>query len=164
MSKFIRPITAVDAPLGDRKNMVYMGTTVTYGRGTAIVTATGMGTELGNIAELLQSVKREPTPLQQRLEQLGRGLAMAALVIVGIVFVLGLLRGEDPRLMFLTAISMAVAAIPEGLPAVVTIALALGAQRMLKDRRLFVSFRQSKRWAPLPSFAAIRPAHSRKTV
>ena len=136
VSKFIRPITAVDAPLGDRKNMVYMGTTVTYGRGTAIVTATGMGTELGNIAELLQSVKREPTPLQQRLEQLGRGLAMAALVIVGIVFDLGLLRGEDPRLMFLTAISMAVAAIPEGLPAVVTIALALGAQRMLKRQAL----------------------------
>lgn len=136
VNKFTHPLTAADVPLGDRKNMVYMGTTVTYGRGTAVITETGMSTELGNIAELLQAVKREPTPLQQRLEQLGRGLAIAALVIVAIVFVLGLLRGEDPRLMFLTAISMAVAAIPEGLPAVVTIALALGAQRMLKRQAL----------------------------
>jgi Ca2+-transporting ATPase len=125
-----------DLPLGDRRNMVYMGTVVTYGRGHAVVTETGMTTELGNIAEMIQTVEREPTPLQRRLEQLGRGLAIASLVIVGIVFILGLLRGEDVRLMFLTAISMAVAAIPEGLPAVVTIALALGAQRMLKRQSL----------------------------
>ena len=122
--------------LGDRCNMVYMGTTITYGRGTAVVTETGMNTELGKIAEMIQTVEREPTPLQRRLDQLGRGLAVASLVIVGIVFALGLLRGEDVRLMFLTAISMAVAAIPEGLPAVVTIALALGAQRMLKRQSL----------------------------
>ncbi|HSR32178.1 MAG TPA: HAD-IC family P-type ATPase, partial [Anaerolineae bacterium] len=123
-------------PVGDRLNMVYMGTVVTYGRGTAIITATGMDTELGRIAELIQTVEREPTPLQRRLEQLGRGLAVAALVIVAVVFVLGLLRGEDWQLMLLTAISMAVAAVPEGLPAVVTIALALGAQRMLKREAL----------------------------
>jgi Ca2+-transporting ATPase len=123
-------------PLGDRRNMVYMGTVVTYGRGLAVVTETGMGTELGRIAEMIQTVKREPTPLQRRLEQLGRGLAVAALAIVAVVFALGVLRGEDLRLMFLTAISLAVAAVPEGLPAVVTIALALGAQRMLKRRAL----------------------------
>lgn len=123
-------------PLGDRLNMVYMGTVVTYGRGVAAVVETGMKTELGHIAEMIQTVEREPTPLQRRLEQLGRGLAIASLGIVAIVFVLGLLRGEDFRLMFLTAISMAVAAIPEGLPAVVTIALALGAQRMLKRQSL----------------------------
>jgi Ca2+-transporting ATPase len=125
-----------DLPVGDRRNMVYMGTVVTYGRGVVAITATGMDTELGRIADLIQAVEREPTPLQRRLEQLGRGLAVAALAIVAIVFVLGLLRGEDWQLMLLTAISMAVAAVPEGLPAVVTIALALGAQRMLKRQAL----------------------------
>ena len=123
-------------PVGDRRNMVYMGTVVTYGRGLAVITATGINTELGRIAELIQTVEREPTPLQQRLEHLGKGLALAALVIVASVFVLGLLRGEDWQIMLLTAISMAVAAVPEGLPAVVTIALALGAQRMLKRQAL----------------------------
>jgi Ca2+-transporting ATPase len=130
------PVPGLDIPLGDRKNMVYMGTVVTYGRGTAVITETGMNTELGRIADMLQTVQREPTPLQRRLEQLGRGLAAASVAIVTLVFVLGLLRGEDPKLMFLTAISMAVAAIPEGLPAVVTIGLALGAQRMLKRQAL----------------------------
>jgi Ca2+-transporting ATPase len=136
VEKYVEPLVQADLPLGDRRNMVYMGTTITYGRGTAIVTSTGMNTELGRIAEMIQSVERAPTPLQRRLEQLGRGLALAAIVIVGVVFGLGLLRGEDLRLMFLTAIGMAVAAVPEGLPAVVTIALALGAQRMLKRRAL----------------------------
>ena len=123
-------------PLGDRRNMVYMGTVVTYGRGLAVVTETGMFTELGLIAEMIQTVEREPTPLQRRLAQLGRWLAVTALGIVAAVFVLGVLRGEEARLMLLTAISMAVAAVPEGLPAVVTIALALGAQRMLRRRAL----------------------------
>jgi Ca2+-transporting ATPase len=122
--------------LGDRRNMVYMGTAISYGRGVAAITETGMHTELGRIADMIQKVEREPTPLQRRLEQLGRGLAGAALAVVAIVFILGLLRGENVRLMFLTAISMAVAAIPEGLPAVVTIGLALGAQRMLKRQAL----------------------------
>jgi Ca2+-transporting ATPase len=129
-------LTKQDLPLGDRVNMAYMGTVVTYGRGAAVITETGMNTELGRIAEMIQTVEREPTPLQRRLEQLGRGLALAALALVAVVFALGMLRGEDARLMFLTAISMAVAAVPEGLPAVVTIALALGAQRMLKRRAL----------------------------
>ena len=123
-------------PVGDRRNMAYMGTVVTYGRGLAIITATGMNTELGRIAELIQTVERESTPLQRLLAQLGKGLALAALLIVAIVFVMGLLRGEDWQIMLLTAISMAVAAVPEGLPAVVTIALALGAQRMLKRQTL----------------------------
>ena len=136
VEKHPNALAGIDLSLGDRKNMVYMGTVVTYGRGLAVVTETGMHTELGHIAEMIQTVEREPTPLQRRLEQLGRGLAIAALAIVTVVFVLGLLRGEDARLMFLTAISMAVAAVPEGLPAVVTIALALGAQRMLKRQAL----------------------------
>jgi Ca2+-transporting ATPase len=123
-------------PLGDRRNLAYMGTIVTYGRGSMLITETGMATQLGHIANMLQSVEQEQTPLQRRLEQLGRGLAVAALIIVAIVFALGVLRGEPIRLMFMTAISMAVAAVPEGLPAVVTIALALGAQRMLKRNAL----------------------------
>jgi len=125
-----------DLPLGDRRNLAYMGTVITYGRGLTAVTATGMETELGRIAAMIQTVDREPTPLQRRLEQLGRGLAVVALGLVSVIFALGLLRGEDVTLLFLTSISMAVAAVPEGLPAVVTIALALGAQRLLKRRAI----------------------------
>jgi len=136
VEKYPEPIDRENLSIGDRKNMVYMGTVATYGRGLAVVTKTGMRTELGHIAEMLQSVGQEQTPLQRRLEQLGRGLALAALLIVAVVFVFGLLRGEDFLLMFRTAISMAVAAVPEGLPAVVTIALALGAQRMLQRQSL----------------------------
>ena len=129
-------LAATNPPLGDRYNMAYMGTVVTYGRGQIILTATGMATELGAIATLMQITEREPTPLQRRLDQLGRMLAVIALVIVGVIFTLGVVRGEAVTGMFLTAVSMAVAAVPEGLPAVVTIALALGAQRMLKRRGL----------------------------
>ena len=122
--------------IGDQRNSAFMGTVITYGRGSLLVTDTGMNTELGRIAELLQGVTQEATPMQRRLEHLAKTLAIAALVIVAIVFVLGVLRGEELRLMFLTSISMAVAAIPEGLPTVVTIGLALGAQAMLKRRAL----------------------------
>jgi Ca2+-transporting ATPase len=125
-----------DLPLGDRRNMVYMGTAVNYGRGVAVVVETGMRTQLGRIAELIQSVHGEQTPLQKRMAQLGRSLAFVSLGIVAIVFVLGLLRGENVSEMFITSIAMAVAAIPEGLPAVVTISLALGAQRMLRRQAL----------------------------
>ncbi len=118
--------------IGDRRNMVYMGTSVTHGKGAAVVVGTGMQTELGHIADLLQTIDRSTTPLQRRMAQLGKGLAIAAVGIVTVVFVLGLARGEELREMFLTAIALAVAAVPEGLPAVVTIALSLGAQRMLK--------------------------------
>jgi Ca2+-transporting ATPase len=123
-------------PVGDQRNMIFMGTIVTYGRGEAVVTGTGMNSELGRIAEMIQSVDEGQTPLQRRLDQLGKGLAIVALGIVAIVFLLGVLRGESARLMFQTAISMAVAAVPEGLPAVVTIALAIGAQRMLGRQAL----------------------------
>lgn len=136
VEKHCAALAQAQAPLGDQRNRVFMGTTVTYGRGLAVITETGMRTELGRIAELIQGVGQEQTPLQRRLEQLARGLAAGALVVVAVVFTLGLLRGEDLRLMFLTAISMAVAAVPEGLPTVVTIGLALGAQRMLARKAL----------------------------
>lgn len=135
------PLNKENLSLGDRLNMVYMGTLITYGRGTAIITETGMSTELGNIADLLQNVEREPTPLQKRLDGLGKTLAWAALAIIAIVLTLGVLRADELttdlfRELFLLGISMAVAAVPEGLPAVVTIALALGSQRMLKHNAL----------------------------
>jgi Ca2+-transporting ATPase len=136
IEKETRTFIGENLPLGDRRNMVYMGTVITYGRGQAVITATGMQTELGHIATMLQTVESEPTPLQKRLDKLGHTLAIVALAIVAVVFVLGLWRGEDWRVMLLTAVSMAVAAVPEGLPAVVTIALALGAQRMLQRRAL----------------------------
>ena len=122
--------------LGDRLNMVYMGTTVTYGRSTIAIAATGMETELGHIANLIQTVDSEPTPLQKRLEQVGKTLGAIAVAIAAVIFILGIIRGEDFKEMFLTAVSLVVAAVPEGLPAVVTIALALGANRMLKRNAL----------------------------
>ncbi|OJX39648.1 MAG: ATPase [Chloroflexi bacterium 44-23] len=136
VEKNIKPTEKENPALGDQHNRIYMGTAVTYGRATAVVTQTGMQTELGKIADMIQTVGSEQTPLQRRLDQLGKTLAVAALAIVALVFALGLLRGEDLRTMFLTGISMAVAAVPEGLPAVVTIALAMGAQRMLKRNSL----------------------------
>lgn len=123
-------------PLGDRTSMVYMGTSVTAGRGQGVVTATGMNTELGRIAALVHAVQREQVPLQRRLGNLGRRLAVITLFLVAAIFTLGMLRGEGFKLMFLTAVSIGVAAIPEGLPAVVTIALTLGAQRMLRRKAL----------------------------
>jgi P-type Ca2+ transporter type 2C len=125
-----------ELPLADRRNMVYLGTAITAGRGEAMVAETGMRTELGRIAGMLQSVERQATPLERRLGQLGKVLAAAAFVIVLVIFALGWLRGENLKLMFLTAVSIAVAAVPEGLPAVMTIALTLGAQRMLKRKVL----------------------------
>ncbi|MBP6786107.1 MAG: cation-translocating P-type ATPase [Candidatus Promineofilum sp.] len=123
--------------LGDRKNMVYSGTLVNYGRGEFVVTATGMDTELGHIANLIQGVEEENTPLQNRLDRLGRVLAWGAIALVAAVIVLGLLRDEtDYQELLLTAVSLAVAAVPEALTAVVTIALSLGAQRMLKRQAL----------------------------
>jgi Ca2+-transporting ATPase len=130
------PLPVDEAPLGDRLNLVFMGTTVLTGHGTAVVTGTGMRSELGKIAHLLQAVEEQITPLQRRLASLGRWLAGAALVITGVIFLAGLLRGESLQVMLLTSISLAVAAIPEGLPAVVTIVLALGAHRMIQRRAL----------------------------
>ncbi|MDJ0790424.1 MAG: cation-translocating P-type ATPase [Acidimicrobiia bacterium] len=122
--------------VGDRTNMAFKGTAVAYGRARTVVVATGMDTELGQIADLLQTHEAPATPLQKRLAVLGRWLAAAAIVIAIIVFAVGVLRGEDVEIMFLTAVSLAVAAIPEALPAVVTIGLAMGAQRMIKHHAL----------------------------
>lgn len=123
-------------PLADRINMTFSATRVVYGRGRAVVVSTGMKTEIGKIARLLEEVKREPTPLQKRLAEFGRLLVYAAGGVCLLIFLLGILRGFDTLEMFLTAVSLAVAAIPEGLPAVVTIVLALGVQRMARRNGL----------------------------
>jgi Ca2+-transporting ATPase len=136
VQKIATTIGESEIALGDRRNMVYMGTEVTTGHGEFAVTGTGMHTELGKIADLIQNVEGEETPLQRRLDQLGKQLAALAVVIVILVFVLGLVRGDSIELLLLTAITLAVAAVPEGLPATVTIALSLGAQRMLQRNAL----------------------------
>ncbi|HSE86393.1 MAG TPA: cation-translocating P-type ATPase [Candidatus Binatia bacterium] len=123
-------------PLAERKNMVYAGTAVTYGRGKGLVVATGMGTEFGRTAEMLESVAITKTPLQENLDKVGSALARAALTIVGIIVVLGLYRGQPFMGMLIFGIALAVAVVPEALPAVVTISLALGVQRMAKRNAL----------------------------
>ena len=126
--------------LGDRKNMAYMGTSVDGGRGRGLVVATGMSTELGTIAGLVQQETKEETPLQKQLDRLGKQIGIAILVIAAVIFAIGMLEEADPaahvELLFLTAVGLAVAAIPEGLPAVVTISLALGLQRMIRRHAL----------------------------
>ena len=129
-------LAAESLPLGDRVNLGYMGTAVTYGRGTAVVVGTGMATELGKIAALIQNVDESSTPLQRRLDGVGKLLALVGVVVAGLVMLIGVLLRENPRDMFLTAVSVAVAVVPEGLPAVVTVTLALGAQRMLRRNSL----------------------------
>lgn len=126
-----------DISIGDRQNMAFMSTVVTYGRGKGIVTGTGIKTEIGKIAEAIQDIKDDTTPLQQKLDQLGKWLGGACLIICLIVFGIGVFRGQDILGMFMVAVSLAVAAIPEGLPAVVTIVLALGMKRMV-DRNAIV--------------------------
>jgi len=121
-----------DTPVGDRSNMAFMSTLVTYGRGEGVVVATGMETEVGKIAKILDEDADSMTPLQKRLEQLGKTLGLVAIGICVLIFAIGLLQGRNLLDMFLTAISLAVAAIPEGLPAIVAIVLALGVTRMSK--------------------------------
>jgi Ca2+-transporting ATPase len=125
-----------ETPLAERQNMVFLGTSIAGGSGRALVIATGMDTEVGHIATLLETASSDVTPLQRRLDQVGRHLLWACLGIVALVFTLGLLRMVAPFELFLSAVSLAVAAIPEGLPAVVTLALALGVQRMARRHAL----------------------------
>ena len=144
-----------DTTLGDRINCAFMGSTVTYGRGMGVVTAAGMQTQIGRIAEMIQSYEQEPTPLQRRLDQLGRWLGWGSLAVCGLVFVVALIRDTDLGIvlhsgvalyferyaqqvvdLFLTAVSLAIAAVPEGLPAIVTICLALGMREMVRRQAL----------------------------
>ena len=125
-----------DAPLGDRHNMVYSGCSISYGTATAVVTATGMDTEMGKIANLLDNEEDGQTPLQQKLAQLGKYLGIVALAACAVIFIVGLVNGIPVLEIFMTAVSLAVSAIPEGLPAIVTIVLSIGVQRMVKKNAL----------------------------
>jgi Ca2+-transporting ATPase len=137
ITKSEKILDRVDLPLGDRENMVFMGTSVAAGTGRAVVVATGMKTELGGIASLIERADAgERTPLQQKLESFGRVLLWASLGIVALLFALGLARGTALLELFMTSVSLAVAAVPEGLPTVVTVALALGVVRMSRRRAL----------------------------
>ena len=118
--------------IGDRINMLFSSSLITYGRGKAVVVETGMNTEVGKIADIINTAEDQGTPLQQKLDKLGKTLGIVALAICAVIFVIGLLHGKEPIHMFMTAVSLAVAAIPEGLPAVFTIVLAIGVQRMVK--------------------------------
>ncbi|MFA7078898.1 MAG: HAD-IC family P-type ATPase, partial [Syntrophomonas sp.] len=132
VGKIIDAIVQPDIVTGDKINMAYLGTSVTYGRGTGVVVATGMSTEVGKIAAHINTVAAEETPLQRKLGELGKYLSIGVVIIAIIIFIAGVLQERDILEMFLTAVSLAVAAIPEGLPAIVTIVLAIGVQKMAK--------------------------------
>jgi len=136
VEKHTAPLAGDQLALGDRKNLVYSGTVAAYGRGLAVVIATGMNTEFGKITGMLQTVESGKTPLQENLDRMGKTLAKAALVIVALIVALGVLRGQSFIDMFIFGIALAVAVVPEALPAVVTISLALGVQRMVKRNAL----------------------------
>ena len=129
-------IEDMEVGIGDRTNMLFSSSLVTYGRGKGIVVATGMDTEVGKIAEMLDNTEEQITPLQEKLNKLGKTLGIAALVICAFIFGIGLIQGKEPIHMFMTAVSLAVAAIPEGLVAVSTIVLAIGVQKMVKKNAI----------------------------
>ena len=136
VGKQVDPLAGENIPLAERANLFYMNTTVTRGRAEMVVTATGMRTELGLLADLLGEAKDSPTPLQIQLDGLGKRLALIAGIVVAFMLIAGLLRGEPWVIMIMTAIALAVAAIPEGLPAVVTVTLAIGLQRMARNQAI----------------------------
>jgi len=136
VSKITQTLEGEDIALGDRKNMAFSSGMVTYGRGRGVVVATGMSTEVGKIATMLQEAGETETPMSKRLNQLGKMLGLVALAICGLIFVVGVLYGNSVISMFMTAVSLAVAAIPEGLPAVSTVVLAIGVQRMVKKNAI----------------------------
>jgi len=139
VAKSIEPVENKETSLGDRKNMVYTGTSATYGRGKAVVVATGMNTEFGRIAGLLQSTQSRKTPLQNNLDQLGKQLGIFSLILAAIIAAFGVIMGKEIQKMFIWGVALAVAVIPEALPAVVTISLALGVRRLVKRRALIRS-------------------------
>lgn len=132
VEKTVERIEAADIVLGDRKNMAYSGSSVSYGRGIGIAVNTGMNTEVGKIAGYIANEETEQTPLQKKLAEMGKFLSVGVIIIAVVILATGLLRGREPFEMFLTSVSLAVAAIPEGLPAIVTIVLAIGVQKMSK--------------------------------
>ncbi|MEK8131940.1 calcium-translocating P-type ATPase, SERCA-type [Paenibacillus filicis] len=136
VSKHTAALEQDEIPLGDQRNLGFMGTMITRGSGKAVVVRTGMQTEMGKIADMIQNTDAIDTPLQRRLEQLGKILIIVALALTVLVVVAGILHGQEPYGMFLAGVSLAVAAIPEGLPAIVTIALALGVQRMIQRKAI----------------------------
>ena len=136
VEKISEVIEETDIGIGDRKNMLFSSSLVTYGRGKGIVVETGMTTEVGKIAGMINSTEKQETPLQQKLNKLGKTLGIAAIIICVIIFVIGLLQGKEAINMFMTAVSLAVAAIPEGLVAVSTIVLAIGVQKMVKKNAI----------------------------
>jgi len=135
-SKFTDSLNTNEVPLGDQKNLGFMGTLITRGSAKAVVVRTGMDTEMGKIADLIQNTESQETPLQHRLEQLGKILIAVAIGLTIMVVIAGIVHGQPPYAMFIAGVSLAVAAIPEGLPAIVTIALALGVQRMIKRKAI----------------------------
>lgn len=136
VEKSVEKIEGEDIGIGDRVNMLFSSSLVTYGRGKGIVVETGMTTEVGKIAGMINNTEKQETPLQQKLNKLGKTLGIAALAICAFIFVVGLVQGKEPIHMFMTAVSLAVAAIPEGLVAVSTIVLAIGVQKMVKKNAI----------------------------
>ncbi len=136
VQKKVEALQGQDVAIGDQKNMAFMGTMITRGSGTGVVVATGMNTAMGQIANMLQNAEQMETPLQRRLEQLGKILIIVALILTALVVLAGVYQGNEVYHMFLVGVSLAVAAIPEGLPAIVTVALSLGVQRMIKKRAI----------------------------
>ena len=136
VEKKVEEIKETEVGIGDRKNMLFSSSLITYGRGKAIVVETGMNTEVGKIADMINETEKQETPLQKRLNSLGKTLGIAALTICAVIFVIGLLHGKGIVDMFMTAVSLAVAVIPEGLVAVSTIVLAIGVQKMVKKNAI----------------------------